>query len=473
MKQDLQPIDPLKYMQQGVEFAPLSLDVESCLEESFGGLFSPFEEYGFERGKTTFFGEKEGENTNWDKVQELPSPPFGGLGGDFDMELEFFRTEIDSEGCKIAGPTLAELNDHRSLSPLINPEMERLHRIATRTEGENSSSGDSTTTRKPQPYIALELTAEKIERPRLNEMKRDSNYHYGGRVEVQKETTEKKLPSKPTWTMTQDTSWHNEREKSASSERIIVLPQRKLGTRSDGEVCNSQVPKLISAEMKSRLYNNEVTTEVSAEKVQKNEPESIVNEPDSPAMEEESADEYMDSDEDFDVESHLHGTGVARNRKGRRGDQDDLSPNPRKLLEIIRELERLNKIIGDLKPIHQLPQNARNKSRKEKNKLASRACRLKKKAQHEANKVKLQGLEMEQQRLTDIIGKVKKEIIKKANRPATPKTSLSSQVESLMKATFGNQLVAGHTSDFVHSVLKATAQENPTFGELDELSLCF
>ena len=33
--------------------------------------------------------------------------------------------------------------------------------------------------------------------------------------------------------------------------------------------------------------------------------------------------------------------------------------------------------------------------------------------------------------------------------------------------------MAGHTSDFVHSVLKATAQENPTFGELDELSLCF
>jgi hypothetical protein len=37
----------------------------------------------------------------------------------------------------------------------------------------------------------------------------------------------------------------------------------------------------------------------------------------------------------------------------------------------------------------------RTKSRKEKNKLASRACRLKKKAQHEANKLKLHGLEEE------------------------------------------------------------------------------
>ena len=37
----------------------------------------------------------------------------------------------------------------------------------------------------------------------------------------------------------------------------------------------------------------------------------------------------------------------------------------------------------------------RTKSRKEKNKLASRACRLKKKAQHEANKLKLHGLDEE------------------------------------------------------------------------------
>ena len=39
-----------------------------------------------------------------------------------------------------------------------------------------------------------------------------------------------------------------------------------------------------------------------------------------------------------------------------------------------------------------MPFNSRCKSRKEKNKLASRACRLKKKAQHEANKLKCMGL---------------------------------------------------------------------------------
>lgn len=41
------------------------------------------------------------------------------------------------------------------------------------------------------------------------------------------------------------------------------------------------------------------------------------------------------------------------------------------------------------------------------------------------------------ERLTDIIGKVKKEIIHKTNQPATFKTSLSTQVEALMKGSCG------------------------------------
>ena len=351
--------------------------MESSFEESFGGLFSPYEEDDFKGGRSAFLGES-GENNGWDNFQTLPSSPFGGLGGDFDMELEFFRCDRVNEECKVAGPTLAELNDHRSLSPLINPEMERLHRIATRTEGEYSSSWDCTTARKPQPFIALELTSEKVERPRIIEVKKEavaSNSEHTERLEQPKET-EKKLPCKPTWTMTRDTSpWQNESKKSASTERMLILPERKLGLGSGG-VCNNQLPKLISAERKSRLYSAEDTNQrqEATLKVEKDvETDSTVAEPNSPAVEDESADEDMDSDEDFDVDCQMHGAGSARNyRKGRRGDHDDLSPNPRRLLEISRELDRLNKVISDLKPIHQLPQNARNKSRKEKNKLASR-----------------------------------------------------------------------------------------------------
>lgn len=54
--------------------------------------------------------------------------------------------------------------------------------------------------------------------------------------------------------------------------------------------------------------------------------------------------------------------------------------------------------------------SSRNKSRKEKNKLASRACRLKKKAQHEANKIKLYGLHQEHHKLMNMLQDLKKQL---------------------------------------------------------------
>lgn len=87
--------------------------------------------------------------------------------------------------------------------------------------------------------------------------------------------------------------------------------------------------------------------------------------------------------------------GVKHAGKARRGDGNDLTPCPRKLHNIGLELSSLNDMINDLTPVNDVPFNARPKSRKEKNKLASRACRLKKKAQHEANKLKLYGLQKE------------------------------------------------------------------------------
>lgn len=100
--------------------------------------------------------------------------------------------------------------------------------------------------------------------------------------------------------------------------------------------------------------------------------------------------------------------GVKHSGKARRGDGNDLTPNPRKLLMIGLELKKLGKIINDLAPVTNLPMNARNKTRKEKNKLASRACRLKKKAQHEANKIKLYGLQREHQQVVTAIYDIKK-----------------------------------------------------------------
>lgn len=58
--------------------------------------------------------------------------------------------------------------------------------------------------------------------------------------------------------------------------------------------------------------------------------------------------------------------------KARKGDGNDLTPNPRKLCSIGKELDKLGRIINDMTPVSELPFNIRPKTRKEKNKLASR-----------------------------------------------------------------------------------------------------
>lgn len=58
--------------------------------------------------------------------------------------------------------------------------------------------------------------------------------------------------------------------------------------------------------------------------------------------------------------------------KARKGDGNDLTPNPRKLNAIGKELDKLSRTINEMTPVSELPFNIRPKSRKEKNKLASR-----------------------------------------------------------------------------------------------------
>ncbi|OAD59954.1 Protein CREBRF like protein [Eufriesea mexicana] len=109
--------------------------------------------------------------------------------------------------------------------------------------------------------------------------------------------------------------------------------------------------------------------------------------------------------------------GIKHSGKARKGDGNDLTPNPRKLYSIGRELDKLSRIINDMTPVSELPFTARPKTRKEKNKLASRACRLKKKAQHEANKIKLHGLEQEHRRLIQGISQAKQTLAAKLADP--------------------------------------------------------
>ncbi|KAG1655443.1 Protein CREBRF [Nymphon striatum] len=87
--------------------------------------------------------------------------------------------------------------------------------------------------------------------------------------------------------------------------------------------------------------------------------------------------------------------GIKHTGKARRGDGNDLNPSPNKLYSIGKELKKLNRIINDMIPSNDSHGSSRSTCRKEKNKLASRVCRLKKKAQHEANKLKLYALQNE------------------------------------------------------------------------------
>ena len=72
--------------------------------------------------------------------------------------------------------------------------------------------------------------------------------------------------------------------------------------------------------------------------------------------------------------SNLGGMGVTikHGGKARKGDGNDIVPNPRKLCQIGLKLRKISKQINDFTPVSELPSHARSKTRKEKNKLASR-----------------------------------------------------------------------------------------------------
>ena len=72
----------------------------------------------------------------------------------------------------------------------------------------------------------------------------------------------------------------------------------------------------------------------------------------------------------FDPE--LNQSQYKHNGKARKGDGNDITPNPNKLYNIGKELKKLNRIINEITPPSELPSGVRPKTRKEKNKLASR-----------------------------------------------------------------------------------------------------
>ncbi|XP_058128525.1 protein CREBRF homolog isoform X2 [Anopheles coustani] len=161
---------------------------------------------------------------------------------------------------------------------------------------------------------------------------------------------------------------------------------------------------------------------------------------------------------------HCSVRGIKHSGKARKGDGNDLTPNPRKLHNIGKELDKLGRVINDMKPVSELPFNARPKTRKEKNKLASRACRLKKKAQHEANKIKLYGLETEHRRLMNGIYQLKQILVAKCNNAGTPTEhpeEYKQQLETLVQ-TSSKIKIAGNSTEFVNKMLENVRTGNNT-----------
>ncbi|KAK4471706.1 hypothetical protein MN116_005108 [Schistosoma mekongi] len=131
--------------------------------------------------------------------------------------------------------------------------------------------------------------------------------------------------------------------------------------------------------------------------------------------------------------------------KLRRGDGNDVTPNLMRLRSMGEELAYLNRNITaqgeliaanastafdqsdinlDFKMIQDLSGSVFNskiveQAKREKNKLASKICRLKKKAFHEANKIKYLGLEIEYNELASVIVRIK-ELITKTLRDHLP-----------------------------------------------------
>ncbi|KAF0036822.1 hypothetical protein F2P81_009696 [Scophthalmus maximus] len=146
-------------------------------------------------------------------------------------------------------------------------------------------------------------------------------------------------------------------------------------------------------------------------------------------------------------------------RKARKTDASDLTPNPQKLHNIGEQLQKLNAAIDGMGPVNDLPAVARARSRKEKNKLASRACRLKKKAQHEANKIKLWGLNQEYENLLGALLRIKEVIrrrVESSEDEDADERGMTQRLEDILRESSG-PLVAGRTKDFVQRILAASA----------------
>lgn len=161
--------------------------------------------------------------------------------------------------------------------------------------------------------------------------------------------------------------------------------------------------------------------------------------------------------------------------KLRKGDGNDVTPNPVKLYQLGKQIRNLSSINGKTNAnttsvyhgIYHFEQQINNNDtaevKKEKNKIASRACRLRKKAQHEANKLKLHGLNEEHRTLIELIATIKSVILQRyhdgllTSPPSSPNQSLDFIIDQLISNKY-TQPVAGNADGFVQRIINEMEQ---------------
>jgi hypothetical protein len=101
-----------------------------------------------------------------------------------------------------------------------------------------------------------------------------------------------------------------------------------------------------------------------------------------------------------------------------------------------------------------LPPKERVNLKREKNKIASRACRLKKKAQHEANKIKLSGLNDEHKQLIEAISAARNLIKTRLVEPQQlpPDKKMVELIDDVIQQKIKTK-IAGNSDGYVHSLM--------------------
>ena len=304
------------------------------------------------------FGPSSGEmvNTDWEWMPEYEdiSNALENCPGIYERCVNINEICCKTDRHLLTGPTLAELNEGRALSPLINPDMKRLHLVATKDENvEKVNQFNEHNTLRLQNRSCLVEINHPIPK----------KHHVPESIVPLSQVKSENVPTslrrmllygvnRP-GALNSFLSLERNKYKIPEEGNSSIVPAEKVAPLEEKKSDGGEV------KMESEASEADSPSEASDREV-----ETIGED----EMSSGSEDEEDDEDDDEATPTKLFGTS----RKRKRSEAEDMTPNPKKLHEIGKQLDRLNRIINGLRPMDQSSVNAKNKTRREKNKLASR-----------------------------------------------------------------------------------------------------